>query len=140
MADTAPLNQRATKASALPKNPRFSGAPRKMHRTLIARSSHYHRTHGMSSRYEPCGRSRALRAFQWRFARSRGQGSSNGASGVPEVGAADNGTEIISPANKQYKGRKSLAAFQAPLGLPYEGEEGFQEREIILRILYNFVL
>ena len=32
MADTAPLNQRATKASALPKNPRFSGAPRKMHR------------------------------------------------------------------------------------------------------------
>ena len=32
MADTAPLNQRATKASALPKNPRFSGTPRKMHR------------------------------------------------------------------------------------------------------------
>ena len=30
MAETAPLNQRATKASALPKNPRFSGAPRKM--------------------------------------------------------------------------------------------------------------
>ena len=26
------LNQRATKASALPKNPRFSGTPRKMHR------------------------------------------------------------------------------------------------------------
>ena len=39
------LNQRATKASALPKNPRFSGAPMKMHGTLIARSSHYHRTH-----------------------------------------------------------------------------------------------
>ena len=32
IADTAPLNRRATKASALPKNPRFSGAPRKMHR------------------------------------------------------------------------------------------------------------
>ena len=45
IADTAPLNRRATKASALPKNPRFSGAPKKMHRTLIARSSRYHRTH-----------------------------------------------------------------------------------------------
>ena len=47
IADTAPLNRRATKASALPKNPRFSGAPRKTHRTLIALSSHYHRTHGL---------------------------------------------------------------------------------------------
>ena len=45
IADTAPLNRRATKASALPKNPRFSGTPRKMHRTLIALSSRYHRTH-----------------------------------------------------------------------------------------------
>ena len=54
--------------------------------------------------------------------------------------AEDNGTQIISAANKQYKGRKSLAAFQDPLGPPYEGEEGFQEREIILVIVYNFVL
>ena len=36
---------------------------------------------------------------------------SSSASRVPKVGAADNRTEIISPANKQYKGRKSLAAF-----------------------------
>ena len=68
---------------------------------FIARSSHVHRitiAHTCtSSRYVPCGRS-------------------SSASGVPEVGAADNRTEIISPANKQYKDRKSLAAFQEPFG------------------------
>ena len=38
IADTAPLYRRATKASALPKKPRFSGAPTETHRTLIALS------------------------------------------------------------------------------------------------------
>ena len=45
IADTAPLNRRATKASALPQKPRFSGAPKETHRTLIALSQRYHRTH-----------------------------------------------------------------------------------------------
>ena len=46
-------------------------------------------------------------------------GRSNCASRVP---GADNGTEILSPANEQYKGRKSLAAvLEAPRRVPLAG-------------------
>ena len=87
------------------------------HRTFIALPSH---TRARVADMCPAGVPLALRAFQrprpfqWRFARSNSLRASKSASGVPEVGAADNRTEIISPANKQYKGRKSLAAFQDP--------------------------
>ena len=77
---------------------------------------------------------------------------SNCASRVP---GADNRTEILSPANEQYKGRKSLAAvpealraFQRPRAVPYgsncasrvpeakgvpkeSGEEGKKRKEVI---------
>ena len=58
-----------------------------------------------------CARSKAQRAFHWPRPVPDG---SNCPSGVPDalkrVPGADNRTEIISPANEQYKGRKSLAA------------------------------
>ena len=51
---------------------------------------------------------------------SRGPGRAEGS--VPEgrrAGPEDNRTEIISPANEQYKGRKSLAACsKGPEGVP----------------------
>ena len=57
-----------------------------------------------------------------RFARSRSP------EGVPR---ADNRTEILSPTNKQYKGRKSaLRAFQGPQGAfqePRGRSKGFQK-------------
>ena len=53
--------------------------------------------------------------FQKRYARFQGRGG--------DRGAADNRTEIISPANEQYKGRGAavpiaLRAFQKPAAVP----------------------
>ena len=76
------------------------GSKKRKHRTLIARSSHYHRTQTrvIHKRFVLGIKWRFAR-FQKRYARFQGRGG--------DRGAADNRTEIISPANEQYKGRRA---------------------------------
>ena len=113
-----------------------------MHRTFIARSSRYHRTHvqvqprsgvpvALKRAFQkPAAVPFALRAVQ-KFQEAEACsicpaggpeacGCSKSPSGVPR---ADNRTEIISPANKQYKGRKGLAVLRASQAL----KRAFQE-------------
>ena len=78
------------------------------HRTFIALPSH---TRARVAAMSPAGVTKAEACSISASRVPEAEACSSSASRVPKVGAADNRTEIISPANKQYKGRKSLAAF-----------------------------